>query len=152
MINLLKDNDNSSNICKINDINIGEVKNYTIIYDIKTHESFGKYSGDFSKIHTDKQFAINNNFKDIIGYAFFLNSVFSQIYGMHFPGGTELCLKSTSNYKKSFFINDILKFSLTVIGKNESLQTLTLNNTIKNQEKQIIYDGESILKLSLVNK
>ena len=136
MINLLKDSDSSPDISSISDISIGAIKNYTLKYDIKTHESFGKYSGDYSKIHTDKKFAINNNFKDIIGYAFFLNSVFSQIYGMHFPGGTELCLKSTSNYKKPFYINDILAFSLTVIGKNESLQTLTLNNTIKNQKKE----------------
>ena len=43
-----------------------------------------------------------------VGYAFLLTSALSKIYGIYFPGGNELCLHQTCNFKRPFFVNDTL--------------------------------------------
>ena len=61
-----------------------------------------------------------------MGYAFLITAILSKIYGMFFPGGTELCLKQICNFKKPFFLNDTLKINLKVIQINYEAKLLTI--------------------------
>ena len=134
----------------IEDINNGDLRSYKTSYTEKIHLEYAKLSGDKSKIHTDKLFCNKNGFRDVIGYAFFLNTLFSNIFGMYFPGGTELCLRDTSNYRRPFYINDHLLITIKVININIDLQLLTLKKEVRDQSNDLILDGETVFKLSLV--
>ena len=134
----------------ITNIKVGAKYKFSLRYSKDIHNAFKKFTGDTSKIHTSKNFCLRNGFIDKIGYAFFLTSVFSKIYGMYFPGGNELCLKDTSNFKMPFYINDDLIFEITVFSKNNKLKIVNLKKKIINQNNDLIYDGESLLKLSLI--
>ena len=68
---------------------------------------------------------------------------------MHFPGGTELCLKQVCNFKKPFYVNDTLNILLRVIQKNINAKLITVSIIIKNQKKNIIFEGETIFQLIL---
>ena len=70
-----------------------------------------------------------------MGYAFLITAILSKIYGMFFPGGTELCLKQICNFKKPFFLNDTLKINLKVIQINYEAKLLTISIIIRNQKK-----------------
>lgn len=134
---------------RIEDIKKNDIRIYKTIYTRKLHFEYANLSGDKSPIHTDNEFSKKNGFEDIIGYGFFLNTLLSKIYGMYFPGGTELCIRDTSNYRFHFYINDQLSTHIKVIGMNKNLKLLTLKKEIYNQNQVLIFDGETVFKLSL---
>ena len=133
----------------INDFEVGHVVETEIKVTDHLHNSFMKMSGDNSPIHVNKDFARSSNYKEPIGYAFLITSLLSRIYGTIFPGGTELCLNQECNFKKEFYIGDKLLFVLKVMHKNISLKLVTINITVFNQSKEIVFTGKSLMKLSL---
>tara|TARA_B100000029_G_C17574804_1_gene957798 strand:- start:241 stop:702 length:462 start_codon:yes stop_codon:yes gene_type:complete len=143
-----------SKIKKKNFHSIEDIKlNYSHIFKIritrKLHNDFSFLSGDKSPIHSNLNFCKRNGYKNIVGYAFLITCILSKIYGMYFPGGTELCLKQTCNFKRPFFIKDTLKIFIKVIQKNISAKLITVSVVIKNQNKKVIFDGETIFQLKL---
>ena len=112
------------------------------------HEGFIKFSGDNSPIHTDKKFANRNGYKKLMGHGFLITAILSKIYGKYIPGGSELCLKQICNFKKPFFLGDILKIAITPIKKNYTFKYLEVDIRIK-VKNQLIFSGETYFVLSL---
>ena len=133
----------------ITDLNAGD--HFEIIFTITEdlHNGFMALSGDDSPIHSDVEFCKNNGFPERLGYAFLITTLLSQIYGKHFPGGSELCLSQSTNFKKPFFVNDKLKFRVEVSGINEAFKVLNTRVTVYNQRQDKIFFGDGILKLCL---
>ena len=105
----------------------------------KLHEDFIKLSGDNSPIHSSVKFCKKNNYKKLVGHAFLLTSILSKIYGIYVPGGSELCLQQSCNFKNPFYINDELNFEIQVKYLNKFSKILILSNKIKNQDNKIIF-------------
>ena len=57
---------------------------------------------------------------------FLITSALSKIYGIYFPGGNELCLHQTCNFRKTFFINDNLLINLKVVQLNKSAKIISI--------------------------
>ena len=131
--------------------NIKKKKIYTfkIIITKKMHFNFIKLSGDNSPIHSDLKFCKKNNFKSLVGHAFLITTILSQIYGLYIPGGTELCLRQTCNFKKPFFIGDKLIIKIKILEINKFSETAILSTKIKNQKNLNIFEGQAILLLNL---
>ncbi len=146
-INLKEKNKNKHTV-NIENIEIGLIKDFTLKITEKLHNDFKKFSGDYSPIHNDIKFCKKNNFKKKLGYAFLITSALSKIYGIYFPGGNELCLHQTCNFRNPFYINDILSIKLKVVQVNKSTKIISINTEIK-VKKKIIFDGHSVLKLCL---
>lgn len=134
---------------KITDISMNETFEKTFEITDSLHQAFIKLSGDDSPIHTDLEFCRKNGYDRLVGHAFLITTLLSQVYGKHFPGGSELCLSQSTNFKKPFFVGDTLKFIVKVTGINESLELLDTSVTVLNQNQTKIFQGEGILKLSL---
>jgi 3-hydroxybutyryl-CoA dehydratase len=132
----------------IKKLKIGLKRQYTLKITSKLHNQFKKFSGDNSPIHNDLNFCKINRYKKKLGYAFLLTAALSKIYGVYFPGGNELCVHQSCNFRKPYFINDNLLFTLKVIQLNKESKIITLNIDITCKNK-IIFNGQSILKLSL---
>lgn len=137
------------NHISINEIEIGDERNYGIVISEDLHLEFGKFSGDQSPIHTDINFCKKNGYNNKLGYAFLLTTVLSQIYGMLFPGGSELCLQQTCKFIYPFYVGELLKYKLKILQKNISTKIITIKSEIKNPSNSTIFEGESILLLSL---
>jgi 3-hydroxybutyryl-CoA dehydratase len=133
----------------IEDVKIGQSFTHSLTVTEEIHDQFCQLSGDDSPIHTNEEFCQKTKFKKRVGYAFLLTAVLSKVYGTVFPGGSELCLKQTCNFKRPFFIGDLLSFEIEVSHKNVSTKIITVKNRVKNQENSVIFTGEGILQLSL---
>jgi len=113
-------------------------------YTKKMHDNFAILSGDTSPIHQKKSFSKKFGYKNLLGYGFFINVILSNILGMIFPGGNDLCINQISNFKKPFFINDTLFFYLTTVNKNKKNKVLNINIEVTNQKKEKIFFGSVI--------
>ena len=121
---------------------------YKIKITKKIHNLFKESSGDFSKIHTDLNFCKKNKYEKVMGYGFLITSILSRIYGMIFPGGNELCLKQDCNFISPFFIEDKLIFENQIIYKNNSTKIIQIDNQVKNQHGEKIFNGTATLKIA----
>ena len=133
----------------IQDIFIGEEFVHKVAMTEALHLGFMELSGDKSPIHTDVEFAKKNGFQACLGYAFLLPLILSKIYGMLFPGGSELCLRQDTNFPNPYYVGDDLTFRIVVLDKNDDLQLLTAMTTIVNQDSKSIFRGKVVFKLSL---
>ena len=132
----------------INQIKVGDKKKFEIRITKKIHNSFSNFSGDKSPLHTSKNFCLKNNFKNLVGYAFLIECLMSKIFGMYFPGGSELCIQHTSKFLKPYYINDNLNIELLVSQKNLKAKLITIDTKIYTKN-DLIYEGETLFKLSL---
>ena len=89
---------------QIKNIKIGLTNKFSLKVTEKLHNDFKKFSGDNSPIHSNFKFCKENNYKKKLGYAFLITSALSKIFGVYFPGGNELCLHQSCNFKNPFFI------------------------------------------------
>ena len=133
---------------RINNIKLNSVKKFKIKITNKLHRDYIKFTGDNSPIHTDIKFCKKNKFKKPLGHAFLLTSILSKIYGKYFPGGSELCLRQTCNFRKPFFVNDNLEIKIVPTKKNIKLRILEIRIIIISNKK-IVFDGEALFQLSL---
>ncbi len=133
----------------IEDIKPGEKIDYAVRITEDMHHDFLQLSGDDSLIHTDKNFARANQYKDRLGYAFLTTCILSKIYGTIFPGGSELCLKQECNFPNPYYVGDDLRFTVEVLNKNEKLKLLTVMTVVENQENAVIFRGQAVFQLSL---
>jgi acyl dehydratase len=134
----------------IEDIRDNHHINFHFKYTKKVHYDFVKFSGDNSKIHTDKEFAQQNGYNDVLGFAFVLPIYLSNIYGTKFPGGNELCLRQECNFRNPFYIGDTIIFDITVQSVNRALQTIELSSSVTTERGVLIFTGLAMLKLSLI--
>lgn len=137
------------NFYKINEIKLNDIHTYEVKISQELHNGFKNFSGDKSPLHTSLKFCKKNGYKKKVGYAFLITAILSKIYGMFFPGGTELCLKQICNFKKPFFLNDTLKINLKVIQINYEAKLFTISIIIRNQKNSNIFEGETIFQLNL---
>jgi 3-hydroxybutyryl-CoA dehydratase len=133
----------------INDLKIGDKASHSVLITQKMHDGFAELSGDDSPIHTDPKFCEKTKFKKPLGYAFLLTTILSKIYGTIYPGGSELCLSQTCEFKNPFYVNDTLNYNLEVIQRNESLKLVTIKTIVRNQDNKVVFKGEAMLQLSL---
>ena len=120
-----------------------------ILMKLKYHKSYIMDLKIFQdKAPYNKQNFVKNDIKKS-GICILITAILSKIYGMFFPGGTELCLKQICNFKKPFFLNDTLKINLKVIQINYEAKLLTISIIIRNQKNSNIFEGETIFQLNL---
>jgi len=133
----------------IEDVEVGKKIDHDIVITEALHRQFAELSGDRSPIHWDQLFCEKTRFKKKIGYAFLITAILSKIYGMIFPGGSELCMQQSCNFRNPFYIGDRLHFNLHVTHKNETAKTITIRTVVTNQENTKVFQGEALLQLSL---
>ena len=133
----------------VTDLKIGDSFEKKILITKQLHDKFADLSQDHSPIHTSPEFSRKSNFKSPIGYAFLITSLLSGIYGMHFPGGSELCLTQNCSFTKEYYVGDELTFSLIIKTINESQKLIQVDTTVTNQDHNVIFKGNAIMLLSL---
>jgi len=133
----------------INKIKLGDNTQLSILITAEMHNAFIALSGDNSPVHTSEGFALANGFKKTICHGFLLTTLLSKIYGTMLPGGSELCLTQSCQFKLPFYVDDELTFYVEVTDRNESLQLVTIKTHVKNQHNEIVFRGVSQMKLSL---
>jgi len=136
----------------IEDIKIGDTREFEFMYDASYHYNFMKLSGDDSKVHSDIVFCQRNGYSSLLGYSYALPTMLSNIFGKHFPGGSELCLANNFNFRTPYFIDDKIIFKLEVENFDKNIHTLSLKTlAYRNSTKSenLILSGNALLLLKL---
>ena len=107
---------------------------------------FAEISGDFNKLHIDEAFGKTTRFGKNVVHGMLCGSLFSQIVGMYCPGENSLYLTQSLNFKAPVFCGDKVTVCGTVLGKNDSVNMITLKTEVIKDNK-VVVDGEAKVKV-----
>ncbi len=131
----------------IDKINVGDKSEFSLTLSEKTHDSFRKFSGDNSKVHTNDDFAREAGFRGKIAYGFNIVSYLSRFYGEVLPGGSSICLKQEINFAKPLYIGDKITIQGEVIEVNKNHKIVVIKNSIINQKGDLCISGKGFVKI-----
>lgn len=132
---------------KINDLKVGESKEFQIVIDEKSHEEFENITKDNSPVHNDEKTARKAGFENKILYGFHVVSHISRLYGALITEGSSVCVSQSIKFVKPLYLNEKINIKGIITHINQELKSVTVKNEIRNSKDEICITGEGILKL-----
>ncbi len=125
----------------LDDIQIGQVEQFSVKIGESMLNDFAKISGDHNPLHMDQIYAETTRFKNRVCHGMLLASFFSRLIGMHIPGKNSLYFSQTLNFRSPCFVGDEVKIRGEVKEKHLVTRMITLKTTIHNQIGECLVDG-----------
>jgi len=129
------------------EIHIGQSAGFEVVVTEKSHQKFSELFGDYSPIHTQEGFASSTPFKRRIGYAFFLTGLLSRLYGEYLPGGSSICIKQETKFRKPFFIGDTITVTGTVEKKISSTRFVVIKSEMLRNGGELVFEGSGTVQV-----
>lgn len=104
-------------------------------------------SDDFNPIHLDESYAAKTQFKKCIAHGLFCIGLISKIIGMELPGEGSVFVNEKLNYRNPVFVGDEITASIEILSIEKKKSLVEVGICCINQNKQIVMDGTSLLKL-----
>lgn len=109
----------------------------------KLIDDFACFSGDYSPIHVDEEFAKNTQFKRCIAHGAILETNISKILGMKYPGPGTIYVSQQCKFIKPVYIGDEVEFRITKkMVDNKGRLVLETNCFV---DDQIVMKGEAVV-------
>jgi 3-hydroxybutyryl-CoA dehydratase len=128
---------------RLEDINLGQRKQFSVKITESTVNDFAKISGDYNSLHMEEEYASGTPFKKRVCHGMLLASFFSRLIGMYIPGKNALYFSQSLNFISPCFINDEVTVEGEVIDKSMATRIITMKTTIHNQNGKCLVDGIS---------
>lgn len=126
-------------------LNIGNSFSTSVTAEEQTIQEIARLSGDINPIHLDEEYAKQTVFGRRIAHALFCQNIISMIIGNHLPGPGAILLSQSFHYRKPVYIGDTIETTVTV-KEIRAGNRYVLDTTCKNQENELVLDGESVIK------
>lgn len=126
---------------KLDQIDLGLKKEFTVKITESMIADFAKISGDYNPLHMDEKYAKSTTFKNRICHGMLLATFFSRLIGMYLPGKHALYFSQSLNFQNPCFVNDVITIKGEVIDKSVATRLITIKTSIYNQERTCLLDG-----------
>lgn len=126
-------------------LSIGNSFCISVVAEEQTIGEIARISGDTNPIHLDDEYAKQSIFGRKIAHALFCQNAISMILGKHLPGEGTILLSQSFQYRKPVYIGDVIEVHVTV-EKILPKEKYVLSTVCRNQENEIVLDGESVVK------
>lgn len=123
------------------DIEIGQVAEYTKRVDERDIILFAEVSGDVNPLHIDAGFAATTPFGERIAHGMLTGALISAALALELPGPGTVYLGQTLRFRRPVKIGDEITVKLEVVEKNRDKGIVTLATTALNQDGQRVVTG-----------
>jgi len=107
--------------------------------------SFAEISGDTNPVHLDDDFAAGTRFKRRLLHGMLTAGLISAVLGTKLPGPGSIYLSQSMTFRAPVFINGTITATGTVSRIREDKPIVTLATVCKNQDGEVVLDGEAVL-------
>jgi 3-hydroxybutyryl-CoA dehydratase len=104
---------------KFGDLKLDQTEKFKVSISELMMKSFRKISGDINPLHFNRNFAIQNNFKDKVVFGLLISSFYSRLVGVYLPGKYALLNSIDIDFLKPVYVKD----RLCIEGKIQELDT-----------------------------
>lgn len=124
---------------------VGETASLTLTITDDMVRRFAELSGDSNPVHLDDEYAAKTRFKRRIAHGMLVSSTFSKLAGMQLPGPGTIIVSQETRYKAPCYIGDTVTAQLKIVNVREDKPIIKIENTIHNQNGDLLTEGEAIL-------
>ena len=114
--------------------------------------AFAEVTGDKNPIHIDAGYAENTIYKKPIMHGYLGGSVFSKIFGNHFPGEGTVYLNQKLEFRRPMYAGENYKAVLRVLEIHESRHRALIETKIINMadQKPVITGEANVIHKTLI--
>jgi len=123
----------------------GDSASLTKTFSDENVRSFAEISGDTNPVHLDDDFAAGTRFKRRLVHGMLTAGLISAVLGTKLPGPGSIYLSQSITFRAPVFINDTITATVTVARIREDKPIVTLATVCKNQDGEVVLDGEAVL-------
>lgn len=124
---------------------VGETASLTLTITDEMVRRFAELSGDNNPVHLDDAYAAKTRFKRRIAHGMLVSSTFSKLAGMQLPGPGTIIVSQETRYKAPCYIGDTVTAQLKIVSVREDKPIIKIENSIHNQNGDLLTEGEAIL-------
>lgn len=129
----------------IHDLYIGQSASFTKTVTETDVYLFAGLSGDINPAHVNEMYANQTYFKKRIVHGMLLASLVSATLGMQMPGPGTIYVEQSLSFKAPVYFGDTITASVEVKEINLQENRVVLKTLCKNQNENIVLDGEAIV-------
>lgn len=127
---------------------IGESIEFSRAVDTADIDNFAELTGDFNPLHVDERYALKTKFKGRIVHGMLVASFFSTLVGMYLPGKKCLYLSQSLAFKRPLRPGASVKVKGIIVEKVDALKILVIRTEARNENNEIIVEGEAKVKVT----
>lgn len=110
-------------------------------------QKFADLTGDYNPLHLNADFAKETSFKKPVVYGMLSASFISTLIGMKIPGPGALWTSQSLQFLKQVFVGDTIGVEAIVKQISIATNTMVLQVSAHNQDKQPVLSGEATVQL-----
>tara|TARA_B110000977_G_scaffold201659_1_gene297549 strand:+ start:597 stop:1013 length:417 start_codon:yes stop_codon:yes gene_type:complete len=123
---------------KFADLKVDQIEGFDAFVSELMMKSYREISGDTNPLHSDINFAIQNNYKDKVVFGLLLSSFYSRLVGVYLPGKYALLNSINIDFLKTVYINDKLHVEGKIIELDRRFKIINIKSKIIRENKDIV--------------
>ncbi len=130
---------------KLEDMYVGMTEEFSVEITERMQNNFRESTGDINPIHSDKNFAKEKGFDNVLVFGMLTASFFSTLVGVYLPGKNCLFQECKDiRFHSPVFIGDSLKITGQVVEIDNRFNRITVKASIRNQEGKKVCSAKLI--------
>jgi 3-hydroxybutyryl-CoA dehydratase len=121
---------------------VGDKFEEVFVLKKETYQGFIEVFKDKNPLHTNRQFAIDKGFKEMVMHGNILNGFLSYFIGEKLPTKDVIIHSQEIQFKNAVYLNDELVFYTEIIGIYDSVNAVEFKYNFKNKEAKIVAKGK----------
>lgn len=131
---------------KFDEIKLGDECSITKTFVRNDVLVFSKVSMDKNPIHIDEEAGKSSIFGACVVHGALVNSLFSAVLGMKYPGEGAIYLSQNSSFRKPVFIGDTVTAVVKVIELMPEKKFVKFETIAYNQKNEKVIIGDALVK------
>ncbi len=107
---------------------------------------FGDLAKDYNRIHTDEDYAKSKGYKGKVSYGNILSLLISTLVGETLKEYEVMLISQSINYKKPFYLGDIITLKGIIKENNEVLKVVKIKLQFSNISGDVCATGDCMVK------
>lgn len=132
-------------------LKIGQIAETTKTFTTEDVILFSQVSTDTNPIHLNQSYAENTVFKNPICHGFLVGSLISAVIANKLPGNGSIYIEQNLLFRRPVFHNDTITAKVEITEIIEEKKIVKLNTICKNQNGEIVIEGNAILKVPFLH-
>jgi 3-hydroxybutyryl-CoA dehydratase len=123
---------------KFADLQVDQIESFDVTVSELMMNSFREISGDTNPLHSDRNFAVQNNYKDKVVFGLLVSSFYSRLVGVYLPGKYALLNSINVDFLKTVYVNDKLYVEGKIVKLDCRFKIINIKSKIIRQNKDIV--------------
>lgn len=123
---------------RFEDLKVDQTERFEVTISELMMSNFREISGDVNPLHSDKDFAIKQNFKDKVVFGLLVSSFYSKLIGVYLPGKYALLNSINVDFLKPVYVQDKLYIEGRIVELDNRFKIINIKSRITREENNLV--------------